>query len=219
MKYKTIVWLAFLSAMLVQPAVAQHSLGGTGPYDPAVPTPRAVLGYELGEYFTQHHRIVKYAERLAATSHRVRLDTAAVTFEGREVLLAIITSERNQQNIDQIKRSAQRLADPRSVPAGELGNITNSLPSIVWLGFTVHGPEASGVEAALAMMYQLATGQHAEPRIILHSTVVLIDPVQNPDGHERHAQDVLRARSALWTPPIGSALIHQGTWPGPRTSH
>jgi hypothetical protein len=178
-----------------------------------------VLGYELGDYFTQHYRIVKYAERLAATSRRVRLDTTAVTFEGREVLLAIFTSERNQQNLDQIKRTAQRLADPRGIPAGELSSITTSLPSIVWLGFTVHGPEASGVEAALAMMYQLAAGQDAETRMILDSTVVLIDPVQNPDGHERHAQDVLRARSAVWTPPAGSALIHQGTWPGPRTSH
>jgi hypothetical protein len=218
-KTKTIVWLAILSAVLARPALAQHSLGGNGPYDPAVPTPRAVLGYELGDHFTQHHRIVRYAERLAATSRRVRLDTTAVTFEGREVLLAIITSERNQQNIEQIKRNARRLADPRSVPAGELSNITTSLPSIVWLGFTVHGPEASGVEAALAMMYQLAAGQDAETRMILDSTVVLIDPVQNPDGHERHAQDVLRARGALWIPPLNSALVHQGTWPGPRTSH
>ncbi|HEY0674360.1 MAG TPA: M14 family zinc carboxypeptidase [Longimicrobiales bacterium] len=198
---------------------AQHVLGGSGPYDPAVPTPRAALGYELGEHFTQHHRLMKYAERLVATSRRVRLDTTAVTFEGREVLLAIITSERNQQNLEQIKRAAQSLADPRALSAGDLANITATLPTIVWLGFTVHGGEASGVEAALAMMYQLAAGQDAETRLILDSAVVLIDPVQNPDGHERHAQDVLRARSALWTPPLGSALIHQGTWPGPRTNH
>ncbi|HET9441132.1 MAG TPA: M14 metallopeptidase family protein [Longimicrobiales bacterium] len=198
---------------------AQHVLGGNGPYDPAVPTPRAALGYELGEHFTQHHRLMKYAERLVATSRRVRLDTTAVTFEGREVLLAIITSERNQQNLAQIKRAAQSLADPRALSAGDLANMTATLPTIVWLGFTVHGGEASGVEAALAMMYQLAAGQDAETRLILDSAVVLIDPVQNPDGHERHAQDVLRARSALWTPPLGSALIHQGTWPGPRTNH
>jgi hypothetical protein len=198
---------------------AQHPLGGTGPYDPAVPTPRAVLGYDLGDQFTQHHRIVKYAERLAATSRRVRLDTTAITHEGREVLLAIITSDRNQQNIEQIKRNAQRLADPRAVPAGELANIKAQLPAIVWLGFTVHGNEASGVEAALAMMYQLAAGQDAETRTILDSAVVLIDPVQNPDGHERHAQDVTRARSGTWIPPIGAALVHQGSWPGPRTNH
>lgn len=211
---------ALCGLLLCAPAVsAQHSLGGNGPYDPAVPTPRAVLGYELGDYFTQHHRVLKYAERLAATSRRVRLDTTAVTYEGREVLLAIITSERNQQNIEEIKRAAQRLADPRTLSAGERANLIATTPSIVWLGFTVHGGEASGVEAALGMMYQLAAGQDAETRLILDSTVVLIDPLQNPDGHERHAQDVLRARGSTWIPPLGSALVHQGTWPGPRTNH
>jgi hypothetical protein len=218
-KLKSSLLALLMAVLLARPLTAQHSLGGSGPYDPAVPTPRAVLGYELGDYFTQHHRIVRYAERLAATSRRVRLDTTAITFEGREVLLAIITSERNQQNLEQIKRAAQRLADPRTVPAGELSNINATLPAIVWLGFTVHGPEASGVEAALGMMYQLAAGQDAETRTILDSTVVLIDPVQNPDGHERHAQDVLRARGALWIPTLPSAMVHQGTWPGPRTSH
>ena len=216
---KTLSLALTLTVVLASQLAAQHSLGGNGPYDPAVPTPRAVLGYELGEYFTQHHRIVRYAERLVATSRRVRLDTMAVTFEGRELLLAIITSERNQQNIEQIKRNAQRLFDPRNVPAGEIANITATQPSTVWLGFSIHGAEASGVEAALALMYQLAAGQDAETRAILDSTVVLIDPVQNPDGHERHAQDVLRARSALWTPNLGSAMIHNGSWPGPRTSH
>ena len=32
-------------------------------------------------------------------------------------------------------------------------------PAIVWLGYTVHGGEASGTEASLAMLYQLAAGQ------------------------------------------------------------
>jgi hypothetical protein len=89
----------------------------------------------------------------------------------------------------------------------------------VWLGYTVHGGEASGTEAALALLYQLAAGRDAETTMILDSAVVLIDPVQNPDGHERHAQDVLRARGALGVPVTPGAMVHQGSWPGSRTSH
>ena len=92
-------------------------------------------------------------------------------------------------------------------------------PAVAWLGFTVHGGEASGTEAAIALLYQLAAGQDAGTRLVLDSVVVLIDPVQNPDGHERHVQDVLRARGALGVPPSPAAAIHQGSWPGPRTSH
>jgi hypothetical protein len=54
---------------------------------------------------------------------------------------------------------------------------------------------------------------------VLDSLVVLVDPVQNPDGHERHAQDVMRMRTALGVPVHPDARIHAGTWPGPRTSH
>ncbi|HEX2166500.1 MAG TPA: M14 family zinc carboxypeptidase, partial [Longimicrobiales bacterium] len=128
-------------------------------------------------------------------------------------------SEANHARMNQIRADARRLADPRGIAAAELEQAVSRMPSIVWLGFTVHGPEASGVEAAIAMMYQLAAGQDEQTRLVLDSTVVLIDPVQNPDGHERHAQDVRRMRPAWGVPTHPSAMIHSGTWPGPRTSH
>ena len=62
------------------PLHAQHGLADGGTYDPRVPTPEAVLGYRLGERFTPHHTLMRYIERLAATSPRVRLDTVAHTF-------------------------------------------------------------------------------------------------------------------------------------------
>ncbi|MGH7466068.1 MAG: M14 family zinc carboxypeptidase, partial [Longimicrobiales bacterium] len=168
---------------------AQHALVPGGPYDPAVPRPAAVLGYEVGERFTPHHLLMRYLERLAATSARVRLDTVAHTFEGREVMLVALTSAANHQRMEQIRADAQRIADPRGASQSQLDQAVSRLPAIVWLGFTVHGPEASGVEAAIALLYQLAAGQDEQTRLVLDSTVVLIDPVQNPDGHERHAQD------------------------------
>src|SRR5688500_10420357 len=176
--------LALLLILLPLPAAAQHALRNAGPYDASVPTPRAVLGYEVGEQFTMHHMLMRYLERLAATSPRIRLDTVAHSFEGREVMMVIATSEANQRRIAQIRADAQRIADPRGAAQNELNAIVARMPSIAWLGFTVHGPEASGVEAAIGMLYQLAAGNDAETRMILDSTVVLIDPVQNPDGHE-----------------------------------
>ncbi|MDO8667457.1 MAG: hypothetical protein Q7J79_12640, partial [Gemmatimonadales bacterium] len=85
---------------------AQHAFGNAGPYDPAVPTPRSVLGYEVGERFTPHHMLSRYLERLAATSRRIRVDTVARTFEGREVFLVIATSEANLARLDQIRADA-----------------------------------------------------------------------------------------------------------------
>jgi hypothetical protein len=202
------------------PAVAQHAFTRAGQtYDPAVPTPRSVLGYEVGERFTPHHLLMRYLERLAATSPRVKLDTVAHSFEGREVMRVVVTSPANQRRLAEIRADARRLADPRGAVPAELSAILRRIPAIAWLGYTVHGNEASGTEASLAVLYQLAAGRDPETRMILDSTVVLIDPVQNPDGHERHVQDVLRMRGALGVPASPGARIHQGNWPGARTSH
>ena len=216
---RTALLAAFALLALAPGARAQHALASAGPYDPRVPTPRSVLGYEVGERFTPHHLLMRYLERLAATSARIRLDTVAHSFEGREVMLVVATSEANQRRLEGIRADARRLADPRGASLAELTAVANRIPAITWLGYTVHGNEASGTEAAIAMLYQLAAGQDAETRMILDSTVVLIDPLQNPDGHERHVQDVLRMRGAFGVPVSPAARIHTGNWPGPRTSH
>ena len=198
---------------------AQHSYSPSGTFDPAVPTPRAVLGYEVGERFTPHHMLMRYIDRLATTSQRIRVDTVAHTFEGRESVVVIATSAANHARMEQILRDARRIGDPRGASQGDIATAVARMPSIAWLGYTVHGGEASGTEAAIALMYQLAAGRDAETQRILDSVVVLIDPVQNPDGHERHVQDVIRNRGAFGVPRTPGAMIHQGNWPGPRTSH
>jgi hypothetical protein len=205
-----------LLAALATGLSAQHSFNPSGRFDPAVPTPRSILGYELGERFTPHHLLMRYLERVAGVSRRMKLDTVAYSFEGREVTLAVLTSEQNLSRLEAIRRDANLLADPGAGPGDA---VAERVPAIVWLGHTVHGGEASGVEAAIGLIYQLAAGQDDSTREILDSTVVLIDPVQNPDGHERHVQDVARMRGALGVPTDPHAMIHAGSWPGPRTSH
>jgi hypothetical protein len=219
---KRIAMPALLLALGASPLAAQHAFSAGGPYDPAVPTPRSVLGYGIGDRFTPHQLVARYLQRLAAGSRRIRLDTVARSFEGREVFLLIATSEANQARLDRIRADAARLADPRGASPAELRTVAARLPTIVWLGYTVHGGEASGVEAALALAYQLAAGRDADTQLVLDSVVVLIDPVENPDGHERHVQDVLRARGAGGArdvPTEPGAMVHQGSWPGPRGSH
>ncbi len=205
-------------ALAAAPLAAQHSFSDPGAtYDPNVPTPRSLLGYELGEQFTSHQRMMRYIERLAAASRRIKVDTVAHSFEGREMLVIAIGSEANIARVAEIQRDAQRLADPRG--AADLSQIVQRLPVTIWLEHSVHGGEASGVEAGLALLYQLAAGQDPDTRLVLDSAIVLIDPNENPDGRERHVHDVQRTRGLQRPSTDGGALNHAGSWPGPRTSH
>jgi hypothetical protein len=212
----------FAISLLFAPGVlaAQHSYAAAGAtFDPRVPTPRSVLGYEVGERFTPHHMVLRYFERVAQASPRVVLDTLGHTFEGREYVTAIVTSERNHARLAQIRADARRLADPRGGTAAEMDAVVARMPSVVLLAYTVHGGEASGTEASLATLYQMAAGSDAGTQALLDSVVVLIDPIQNPDGHERHVQDVMRKRSLFGADPTQGGLHQGGSWPGARTSH
>jgi hypothetical protein len=214
--------LSLAAYLLLVPATAasQHSFSEAGrTYDASIPTPRAVLGYDLGQRFTSHRAMTRYIERVAAASRRVRVDTVARSFEGREMFLLTITSEANQQRIDRLQADARRVADPRGASAGDIEAVVRRLPAVVWLAHSVHGGEASGVEAGLALLYQLAAGTDTETLMALDSTVVLIDPSQNPDGRERHTHDVERTWSAQSLPSAPGALNNAGSWPGARTSH
>ena len=130
-------------ALAPHSARAQHSY--TEPaatYDPQVPTPRVLLGYNIGDRFTPHRAMMRYIERIAAVSKRVKVDTVARTFEGREMLLMTVASEANMARLSQIRADANRIADPRGAPAAELAAVVRRLPSIVWLAHSVHGGEA-----------------------------------------------------------------------------
>ena len=212
--------LAMTAAVAPTPAHAQHTFGDAGAtYDPRVPTPQAILGYELGSRFTSHRAMMRYVERIAAASRRVKVDTVGRSFEGREMLLITVSSEGNLARLDEIRRDNRRIADPRGARADDVDQAIARTPSIVWLAHSVHGGEASGVEAGLALLYQLAAGTDADTKLALDSTVVLIDPNQNPDGRERHTHDVERTWSAMGLSSEPSALNNAGSWPGPRTSH
>lgn len=181
--------------------------------------PRSILGYDNGDRFTPQRQMMRYIERIAATSKRVKVDTVSHTFEGREMLVITVSSEANMARLADIARDARRIADPLGATAGEIESAIKRTPAIVWLAHSVHGGEASGAEAGLALLYQLAAGTDAETMMALDSTVVLIDSNENPDGRERFTHDLERMTSSAGIAIDPQALNNAGSWPGPRTSH
>ena len=190
---------------------AQHGYSDpSNTYDPNVPTPRAILGYEIGERFTPHRLLMRNVERIAAASRRMKVDTVARSFEGREMLILTVSSKRNLSRLKEIQADAQRVGDPRGVSASDLEAATKRLPAIVWIAHSVHGGEASGAEAGLALLYQLAAGTDAETQLVLDSTIVLIDPAENPDGRERHTHDALDQRIGYPASLIDAGFVVSG---------
>lgn len=182
-----------------------------------VPRPDAFLGYPLGSRFTSWDRMLEYIDAVAAASPRVKVAEYGRTAEGRPLRLVTLATPENLARLDEIRRDHLRLAEPAGVPGGERDRLTQKLPAIVWLAYGVHGNESSSAEAALATIYLLAGGQ-GEVEEILRNTIVLIDPLVNPDGRERYVS-TFRQRVGEAPNPNRAAAEHWEPWPGGRTNH
>lgn len=173
--------LALLLAIGAMPAFAQNSyyFPAARQFDARVPSPQQFLGYDIGSHYTRHDRLVAYFNELARVSDRVRVEVIGQSYEQRPLLLVTITSPRNNARSAQIAAQRQALVDPAQPLPGD------DAPSVVWLGYSVHGNETSSGEAAMLTAYYLAANQDAETARWLENAVVVIDPAQNPDGRDR----------------------------------
>ena len=166
-------------------------------YDPAVPTLEKILGFGWGEEITDPDQVLRYADALTkAAPARVRLLEYARSMEGRPLVLLIVASPTNLARWDEIQARLARLGDPRSLKPTQAEELIRDLPAIVWIQCSIHGDEASGGDAGLALTYHLAAGSGPEIETILGGAIVVIDPMENPDGRARFVGSTRQARGA-----------------------
>ncbi|MBK6266598.1 zinc carboxypeptidase [Marivirga sp. S37H4] len=183
-------------------------------YNPSIPTPASVIGHEVGEWHVTHDKLVYYMQTLAASSDRVQIIETGKTYEGRPQLLLTITHPDNQNNIEQIKREHKKLTNPNESSALDIQN----MPSVVWMGFSIHGNEPSGSNASMLTAYYLAAGQGADIEDKLKNVVILLDPAFNPDGLNRFATWVNMHKSENPVTDPNDREFNEA-WPGGRTNH
>lgn len=173
--------------------------------------PNEFLGYELGDRFTPHHRVVEYFQHVASVIPNVELYKYGETYEYRPLVYAVVTSPENLKNLEQIRLDNLRRTGLES------GTPSTKIP-IVWLSYNVHGNEASSIEASMQTLYELANPANGTSANWLKNTVVIIDPCINPDGRDRYANfyNSFGNRPANASP---DAREHREYWPGGRSNH
>ncbi len=153
-----------------------------------LPTFKEATGHDFGERITEHHQMIRYLEMLDRDSPRVRILQQGESWEGRSLTAVIVTSPENHARLDEIRRRAQLLGDPRILSSADASNLIDGQPVIVWIGGSIHGFELSGAEGALKLLEHLATRDDAATMEVLGNSVIVIDPMLNPDGRDAHAQ-------------------------------
>ncbi|QTN19363.1 zinc carboxypeptidase [Brevundimonas sp. AJA228-03] len=200
------------------PVAASPLIAGTT-FDPAVPTVRAVLGYDSGDWITRPSDVRRYFEALAAGSpDRMVIGEYGRTHEGRPLWWAAVGSARNIARLDQIKANARALADPRVTSPAQAQGLIADQPVLVWMAYSVHGDEISPADAAMAAAHHLLASRDPAVQAWLANTVVVVVPTQNPDGRDRFLNSFYGGFGTTPNPDALSAERDQ-PWPGGRYNH
>jgi hypothetical protein len=157
------------------------------PADPRVPTPFAVLGYVPGTVGHLSHvaDINRYFRALAAATPRVRIFTAGLSDEGREMLVAAIADSATVAGLDGYREVTRRLADPRGLSEDDARALIGRGKPIYHLTGSIHSPETGSPEMLMELAYRLAVDEGPMYRTIREHEIVLITPVLEVDGRDR----------------------------------
>jgi hypothetical protein len=189
-------------------------------YDAAIPTPRQVLGHDPADVITAPEELVRYMHALAtAAPDRTLLVEYARSHQGRPLVMLAIGSPERMARAQQVRTGLARLADPRTLSRDEEARLVAELPVVTALVHSVHGNEISPAGSSLVTAYHLLAARgDADVDRILRESIVLIDPIQNPDGRARFlATNQLGAAVQPAADPL--AAERDEGWPGGRSNH
>lgn len=147
-------------------------------------TPEEHLGRPVGRDFelADWEEVSSYFEKLGAESPNVTTAKVGTTTEGRDFLLATISSPENLANLDEIKSIAAKLADPRGLSAEDEALCLKNGKVVLFISCAMHATECASPQFAMEFAHQLATSTEEPWASTREKCVVLLAPSLNPDG-------------------------------------
>ena len=187
--------LSVVLALAIGPAAPVAAAPGCDPFqtppeiDPSVPTAQSVLGFALGSQEVSTAQANQYMAAVDAASDRVITGNAATSVGGRLINYAVVgdPSHVTPSGLAAVQAAVATLRNPLA-SQNDVNTALASAPVILWLSGNVHGNEESGADASLDALYNLAARGDCVVDDILANAVVVILPIQNPDGREEQTR-------------------------------
>lgn len=191
-----------------------YYLPDTDHLNPNITSPEEFLGFQIGEWHISHSQQVYYLKQLAQESDRIQFHTMGKSHEDRPMVHLYISDPANLAKLETIRQEHLQWSDPGS----RAEDVNSDRPLIVWQGYSIHGNEPSGANAAMLVAYYLASSNHPEVRNILKNTVIIFYPSFNPDGLQRFSTWVNMNKSKTLNPD-NQDREYDEVWPAGRTNH
>ncbi len=170
-----------------------------------ISSPQSVLGFHptTDKTIADWRQITGYFQKLDRESERVEVREIGKTTLGKPFIVAFISASENIKNLENYKRTNQKLADPRQIrDDAELKKLIGQGKTVVAISCSIHSTEIVASQMSMNLAYELATATDEETKEILQNTILLLIPSANPDGIDIVANWY---RKTLGTPFEGSS--------------
>eukprot|EP00457_Paulinella_chromatophora_P000878 gb/GEZN01000879.1/.p1 GENE.gb/GEZN01000879.1/~~gb/GEZN01000879.1/.p1 ORF type:complete len:1029 (-),score=186.09 gb/GEZN01000879.1/:287-3373(-) len=159
-------------------------------YNTTYRTPSQIVGYEWGQRQANLTELETVLEVLANQSDRVLVGSFGKSSAGLPLIYAFVSSRNNLAKITDgsLQAVLARLRDPRNTSADTARELSRDWPAVAWVVGNTHGDEPSGADAAVQIVYELSARQDEQTRTILNNLVVVVVPIQNPDGRAENTR-------------------------------
>ncbi len=182
--------LAVVFALLAGPGLAAVSPAASAA---GLTSPKRAFGHDVGADYQLigYRRMLAYWQALDAESDRLSLVEIGRTAEGRPMVMAIVTSARNQGRLEKYKAVSRRLALAGGLSDAEARRLAAEGKAVVWIDGGLHANECLGAQQLIELVWQMVSRDDAETRRILDGVILLAVPA-NPDGQDLVADWYMR---------------------------
>jgi len=150
-------------------------------------SPEDFLGHKVGADYklADYNQITAYFKKLDEESEKIKLLNIGKTTLGKSMLLAVITSKENMDQLDTFKGITRKLRDASSLTPDDARKLAKQGKAIILLTCNLHSTEIASSQMAMELAYNLVTGKTPyNTEKALNDVIVLLAPTINPDGEQ-----------------------------------
>lgn len=150
-------------------------------------SPKEHLGYPVGtdKKLADWPQIVDYFEKVAEQTPKVVVKTLGETTEGNPMILAIISSEKNLTNLEELRAIQKSLSNPAGLTDEDASELIEKGKTVVLITCSIHSTEVGGSQMSMELLYSMASREDHEVNEVLDNVIFLLIPSLNPDGNRK----------------------------------
>jgi hypothetical protein len=175
---------AFAVPAIIAVAIVSSLTGPLAQPKP-VPKPESMLGWQpCADYkLSTYEQITNYLRAVDKASDRMKIVNLGKTSEGRDQIMAIVSSPENlkPENLTKYAQTSRELSQV-SVSDSKAQQLARDGKAIAWVDFGIHATEVAPPQTAPQFAYDLVTSETPEAKSIRDNVITLFVPNVDPDG-------------------------------------